>query len=67
MKVTVKWSQKANISVLIANVEDVNYPISGEYIDDSKAILNEIGVIDDEGDDDDADKLGAEELKFGRN
>ena len=47
-----------NISVLIAKVEEVSYPITGEYIEDSKAILNEIGVIDNEEDDDDHDEDG---------
>ena len=45
MKVTVKWSQKIYIPVLIAKVEEVNYQITGEYIDYSKAIFNEIGAM----------------------
>ena len=38
-----------------AKVEDVKYPMTGEYNDDSKSILNETGVHNDEDDDADDD------------
>ena len=36
-------------------VEEIKYPVTGEYNDDSKPILNDIGVHNDEDDDADDD------------
>ena len=36
--------KKKSFWSLKAKVEEVKYPITGEYNDDSKSILNEIGV-----------------------
>ena len=38
-----------------ANAEEVKYPMTGKYYDDSKSILNEIGVHNDEDNDADDD------------
>ena len=51
--------KKKSFWSLKAKVEDVKYPITGKYNDDSKSILNEIGVHNDADVAHDAD----EELK----
>ena len=63
----IKWSQKEKLLKFKAKFEEVKYPVTGKYIDDSKSILNEIGVQNDDGDDagdaahDDDELLEAEE------
>ena len=42
--------KKKSFWSLKAKVEEVKYPITGEYNDDSKSILNEIGVHNDAND-----------------
>ena len=36
-------------------MKEVEYPLTGEYIDDSKSILKELGVEEDEDDDEDVE------------
>ena len=43
------------MKLLKAKVEEVKYPMTGKYNDDSKSILNENGVHNDEDDDADDD------------
>lgn len=61
IKVKVVWSQEEKLSILKAKVEDVNYPMTGEYNDDSKNILNEIGVHNEEDGDHDDEELEEDE------
>ena len=63
----IKWSQKEKLLKFKAKFEEVKYPVTGKYIDDSKSTSNEIGVQNDDGDDaddaahDDDELLKAEE------
>ena len=53
IKVSVTWDCLEKLSILVAKVKDVQYPIIGEYIDSSKDILHDVGVENDEESDDD--------------
>ena len=56
------------MKLLKAKVEEVKYPMAGKYNDDSKSILNENGVHndeDDDADDDDEELLEVEEQYLG--
>ena len=44
-----------------AKIEEVKYPMTGEYIDDLKSILNKIGVYNDNDDDADDDVTHTDE------
>ena len=44
IKVKVVWPQAEELSVYRAKVEEVKYPMTGEYVDDSKEILKELGA-----------------------
>ena len=44
LKVSVMWDE-------VAKVKEVEYPLTGEYVDDSKNILQELGIEEDEDDD----------------
>ena len=58
IKVTVTWNQPGKLSILVAKVQVVEYPLIGEYADNSKKILHELGIEGDEEDgehDDDSD------------
>ena len=57
IKITFKRNNADNLKILMDKVKDVEYPIAREYIDNSKDILNQLGVQnDDECDDgDDSD------------
>ena len=39
----------------MAEVQEVEYPLTGEYVDDSTNILQELGIEEDEDDDEDAE------------
>ena len=52
IKVSVTWDCLEKLSILVAKVKDVQYPITGEYIDSSKDILHDLGVENDEESDD---------------
>ena len=39
----------------MAKVKDVEYPLTGEYVDDSKNFLQELGIEEDKDDDDDVE------------
>ena len=52
IKVSVTWNEPEKLSILVAKVKEVEYPLTGEYVDDSKNILQELGVEEDEDDDD---------------
>ena len=47
----VVWSQVEKLSIYRAKVEEVKYPMIGEYVDDSKEILKELGSLDEDDDD----------------
>ena len=51
IKVSVTWDEPEKLSILVAKVKEVKYPLTGEYVDDSKNILQEIGIEEDEDDD----------------
>ena len=52
IKVSVTLDCLEKLSILVAKVKDVQYPITGEYIDSSKDILHDLGVENDEESDD---------------
>ena len=63
IKVSVTWDCLEKLSILVAKLKDVQYPITGEYIDSSKDILHDLGVENDEESDDggsDGDDSGYE-------
>ena len=39
----------------MAKVKDVEYPLTGEYVDDLKNFLQELGIEEDKDDDDDVE------------
>ena len=53
MKVSVTWDVPEKLSILVAKVKEVEYPLTGECVDDSKNILQELGIGEDEDDDND--------------
>ena len=55
IKIKIIWSQKDKLLKFKVKVEEVKYPVTGKYTDDSKSILNKIGVHSDEDDDADND------------
>ena len=67
-KVTVTWNKPEKLSILVAKVQAVEYPLIGEYVDDSKKILHELGIEGDEEDgedDDDSDcKVDGEDVEI---
>ena len=48
INVKVTWAQEEKLLKFKAKVEEVKYPMTGEDNDDSKSILNETGVHNDE-------------------
>ena len=38
IKVSVTWDEPKKLSILVAKVKEVKYPLTGEYVDDSKNI-----------------------------
>ena len=55
VKISVTWDEPEKLSVLVAKVKEVEYPLTGEYVDDSKNILQELGIEEDEDGDDDVE------------
>ena len=55
MKVKIIQSQEEKLFKFKAKVEVVKYPMTGEYYDESKSILNEIEVHNNEDNDTDDD------------
>ena len=51
IKVKVILSQVEKLSIYRAKVEEVKYTMIGEYVDDSKEILKELGGLDEDDDD----------------
>ena len=39
----------------MAKVKEVEYPLTGEFVDDSKIFSQELGIEEDEDDDDDVE------------
>ena len=48
VEVSVTWDDQENLQILEQKVKEVEYPIDGEYVDDSKSILKEILKKDNE-------------------
>ena len=42
IRISVTWDSPENLSILIEKVKEVQYPIAGTYIDNSKEILKEL-------------------------
>ena len=42
IKVSVTWDEPEKLSVSVAKVKEVEYPLTAEYVDDSKNILQEL-------------------------
>ena len=67
-KVSVTWDEPEKMSILVAKVKEVKYPLTGEYADDSKNILKESGIKEDEDDDDDVkfqtEKVNNEDIQM---
>ena len=55
VKISVTWDEPEKLSILVAKVKEVKYPLTGEYVDDSKNILQELGIEEDEDDHDDVE------------
>ena len=55
IKVAVTWNEPEKLSILVAKVQAVEYPLIGEYVDDSKKNLHELGIEGDEEDGEDYD------------
>ena len=53
IKVSVMWDEPEKLSILVAEVKEVEYPITGEYVNDSINILQELGIEEGEDDNDD--------------
>ena len=54
IKVSVTYDEPGKLPILVAKVKEVEYPLTGDYVDDSKNILQELEIDKDEDDDDDA-------------
>ena len=52
LKVWVTWDEPEKFSVLVAEVKELEYPLTREYVHDLKDILEEQGIEEDEYDDD---------------
>ena len=53
IKVSVTWYEPEKLSILVAKVKEVEYPMTAEHVDDSKNISQELGIEEDEDGDDD--------------
>ena len=60
IKGTVTWSEPEKLSILVAKVQAVEYPLIGEYVDDLKKILHRLGIEGDEEDGEDDDDSDCE-------
>ena len=54
------WPLVEKLSIYITKVEEIKYPVIGEYLDDSKEILKEFVGLDavESLDDDEGEELG---------
>ena len=52
IKVSVMWDEPEKLSILVAEVKEVEYPMTGEYVNDLINILQELGIEEDEDDND---------------
>ena len=52
IKVSVMWDEPEKLSVLVPEVKEVEYPMTGEYGNDLINILQELGIEKDEYDND---------------
>ena len=52
IKVTVTWAKVEKLSILAAKVEEIKYPNTEDYTDDSQDILAELGIETQEDDED---------------
>ena len=59
-RVKVVWPLVEKFSIYITKVEEIKYPVTGEYVDDSKEILKELVGPDavESLDDNEDEKLG---------
>ena len=55
IKISVTGEEPKKLSSLVAKVKEVEYFLTGEYVDDSKNILQELGIEEDEYDDNDVE------------
>ena len=58
IKVKVVWPDVEKLSIYKSKVEEVKYPMDGYYVDDSKEIINELGVHEVEEDYSDDEEPG---------
>ena len=60
VRVKVVWSLVEKLSIYITKVEEIKYPVTGEYLDDSKEILKELVCPEavESLDDDEDEQLG---------
>ena len=52
IKVSVTWDEPEKLSILVAKVKEVEYPLTREYVNDSKNVLLGLGIEKDKDDDD---------------
>ena len=52
IKASVTWDEPKKLSILVAKVKEVEY-LTGEHADELKNILQELGIEEDEDNDDD--------------
>ena len=60
IRVKVVWPLVEKLSIYLTKVEEIKYPITGEYVDDSKEILKELMSPEavESLDDDEDEELG---------
>ena len=58
IKVKVVWPDVEKLSIYKSKVEEVKYPMDGYYVDDSKEIINKLGVHEVEEDYSDDEEPG---------
>ena len=51
IKVSVTWDEPEKLLILVAKMKEVEYPLTGEYVYDSKNISQELGIDEDKDDD----------------
>ena len=55
IKISVTGDEPEKLSSLVAKVKEAEYFLTGEYVDNSKNILQELGMEEDEYDDNDVE------------
>ena len=53
IKVSIAWDEPEKLSILVAKMKEVEYSLTREYADDQKNILQQLGIEEDEDDNDD--------------